>query len=148
MRAYIPASNFFKSLQKFSLSSSNFRGVNNRFRCDAIVDNGFRGNSVIDGGNGQSGVVDGQSGIGDTESQCIGDIVDGLEFTGGIDVLVASGYTSVAISDFVFLRVDVAVTVFGVSEFILEQCSSNSIFNCIKNNYEYSMKLCILDLDT
>ena len=120
IKGYVPAGNFFKSLQKFSLSSSNLRGVNNRFRCDAIVDRGFRGNSVIDGGNGQSGVVHGQSGIGDTESQSIGDVVDGLEFTGGIDVLVASGYTSVAISDLVLLGVDVAITVFGVSEFILE----------------------------
>merc|ERR1739844_414161 len=75
--------------------------------------------SIMNGSYGKFGNVNGNSGIFNTESQMIGYIVDGLEFSGGIDVLVTAGYTSKSIANFVFGRVEIAVTVLGVSKFIL-----------------------------
>ena len=69
---------------------------------------------------GKFGNMNGDSGILNSESQMIGYVVDGLEFSGGIDVLVTAGDTSKSITHFVFGRVEIAVTVLGVSKFILK----------------------------
>ena len=55
----------------------------------------------------------------DTESQIIGDVVGGLDNAVGINVAVRSRHSSISVSCFVFLRVDVGVSVLDVAEFIL-----------------------------
>ena len=138
--AFFSVFDFFECCQKFCFGCGYFRSVFDWFRCDSVIDGGNGSNSIIDRGNGKLifmnggngklsimngsygkfGNVNGNSGIFNTESQMIGYIVDGLEFSGGIDVLVTAGYTGVSIAHFVFGRVEVAVTVLGVSEFILK----------------------------
>ena len=135
--AFFSVFDFFKCCQKFCFGCSYFRSIFDWFRCNSVIDGGNGSNAIIDRGNrklsvmngcnsvidgcyGKFGNVNGYSGILNTESQMIGYIVDDLEFSGGIDVLVTAGYTGVSIAYFVFGRVDVAVTVFTVSEFILK----------------------------
>ena len=69
--------------------------------------------SVVNGSNWESGIFG-------PESELISDISDGLEFTVGVNVLVTSGFLTETVSDFMFGRRPVGITVLGVAEFILK----------------------------
>merc|ERR1719402_1285521 len=93
-----------------STGLSNLRGVLNRGRCDTIKYRGNQGlrveggcNSVIDRGNRQSGVSD-------TESSGISNIVNMLQLALSINI---------GVSNLLLGRVDVSVAVVQVSELIL-----------------------------
>ena len=64
--------------------------------------------------------MNGQSGVSHSEAQSVSDIVDGLEDTIGIDVLVTSSHTRESVSRFLLGRVQVGVSVMGVAKFILK----------------------------
>ena len=116
-----------------SLGSSNLRGVFNGCGCNTIVDgcygedvfvNGCDGEVVnVDGGDkgfdlrGDRG--DGQVGSLDTESQTVSNVVGGLDNAVGINIRVRSLNSGVSVADFVFLGVEVRITVLGIAEFIL-----------------------------
>ena len=116
-----------------SLGSSNLRGVFNGCGCNTIVDgcygedvfvNGCNGEVVNmdggdkgfnlrgDGGNGQVGSLD-------TESSTVSNVVGGLDNAVGINIRVRSLDSGVGVADFVFLGVEVRITVLGIAEFIL-----------------------------
>jgi len=124
----------------FGLGSSDLRGVLNRLGCFSIED-GSNGESVfvdgsftfenwgngefvfVDGGNERLNLWDGRgnwqvSGL-NTESQMISNVLSGLDDTIGINIVESSGDSSVGVSDFVFLRVDVSITVLEIAKFIL-----------------------------
>jgi len=107
------AGGFIESGLEFSLGSGNFGGVFNGSRANKVEDGCFKRSNFGGGGS------DGEVGSLDTESQTIGDVVGGLDLTVGINVRVRSRDTSVGVSDFVLLGVDVGITVFEVAEFVL-----------------------------
>merc|ERR1719334_1708732 len=105
--------------QVSGLGLSNLGGVDNGSGCDAIEDRGDQGlgveggcNTVVDRGNGQTGVLN-------TESSGVSNIVDLLEDTLSIDIRVSTGHTTVGVSNLLLGRVDVGITVVQVSELIL-----------------------------
>ena len=116
-----------------SLGSSNLRGVFNGCGCNTIVDgcygedvfvNGCDGEVVnVDGGDkgfnlrGDGG--NGQVGSLDTESSTVSNVVGGLDNAVGINIRVRSLDSGVGVADFVFLGVEVRITVLGIAEFIL-----------------------------
>lgn len=116
-----------------SLGSSNLRGVFNGCGCNTIVDgcygedvfvNGCDGEVVnVDGGdkgfNFRGDRGDGQVGSLDTESQTVSNVVGGLDNAVGINIRVRSLDSGVGVADFVFLGVEVRITVLGIAEFIL-----------------------------
>ena len=77
--------------------------------------------SVVNGSNWESGIFG-------PESELVSDISDGLEFAIGVNVLVTSGFLTETVSDFVFGRRPVGITVLGVAEFILKK-KNNQILN-------------------
>ena len=129
------AGGFIESGLEFSLGSGNLGGVFNGSRANKVEDGCFKRSNFGGGGS------DGEVGSLDTESQTIGDVVGGLDckttfsistmrspmslkmmlltLTVGINVRVRSRDTSVGVSDFVLLGVDVGITVFEVAEFVL-----------------------------
>merc|ERR1719402_208867 len=112
----------FGSLNSSEMGStglSNLRGVLNRGRCDTIKYRGNQGlrveggcNSVIDRGNRQSGVSD-------TESSGISNIVNMLQLALSINIGVSSGDTTIGVSNLLLGRVNVGIAVVQVSELIL-----------------------------
>ena len=83
--------------------------------------NGSHGEHVfMNGSHWEYSVVNWESGIFGPESELVSDISDGLEFAVGVDVLVTSGFLTETVSDFVFGRRPVGITVLGVAEFILK----------------------------
>merc|ERR1719319_1299530 len=81
--------------------------------------NGSHGELVfMNGSHWEFSVMNWESGIFGPESELVSDISDGLEFAVGVDVLVTSGFLTETVSDFVFGRRPVGITVLGVAEFI------------------------------
>ena len=75
----------------------------------------------MNGGNGEGSIMYGQPGIGHSETQSVGDIVDSLEDAIGINILVTSGNPGESISGFLFGRVQVGISVMSVTKFILKR---------------------------
>ena len=83
--------------------------------------NGSHGELIfMNGSHWEFSVMNWESGIFGPESELISDISDGLEFAVGVNVLVTSGFLTETVSDFVFGRGPVGITVLGVAEFILK----------------------------
>ena len=83
--------------------------------------NGSHGELIfMNGSHWEFSVMNWESGIFGSESEFISDISDGLEFTVGVNVLVTSGFLTETVSDFMFGRRPVGITVLGVAEFILK----------------------------
>merc|ERR1712153_260865 len=69
-------------------------------------------NSVIDGSNGQTGVSN-------TESCSVSNVLNLLELSIGINIRVSSGDSSVSVSNLLLDGVDVGVTIVQVAKLIL-----------------------------
>jgi hypothetical protein len=125
----------------FSCGSCDLRSHLNRCRCNTVINgsyrefvymngsnrefvfvNGSNGEfSVMNGSNGELSIVNGsngQSGIYNSESQFIGDIGDNLEFASGVNVSITSSLLTKSVTNFLFGRVEVRITVLGVAKFI------------------------------
>ena len=115
-----------------SFSSNNLRSFFGSDGCNSIKNGSNREDIFVNGSHGELifmngshwefSVVNGsnwESGIFGPESELVSDISDGLEFTVGVNVLVTSGFLTKTVSDFVFGRSPVGITVLGVAEFIL-----------------------------
>jgi len=84
-----------------------------------ISGSGSNGSDRLRKLNLRGGGGDRQVGGLDTESQTVSDVVSGLDDAVGINIRVTSLDATVAVSDFVFLRVDVSITILKIAEFIL-----------------------------
>ena len=117
-----------------SFSSNNLRSFFGSDGCNSIKNGSNREGIFVNGSHGELvfmngshwefSVVNGsnwESGIFGPESELVSDISDGLEFAIGVNVLVTSGFLTETVSDFVFGRRPVGITVLGVAEFILKK---------------------------
>ena len=112
-------------------SSNNLRSFFRSDGCNSIINGSNREDIFVNGSHGELvfmngshweySVVNWESGIFGPESEFVSDISDGLEFAVGVDVLVTSGFLTETVSDFVFGRRPVGITVLGVAEFILQK---------------------------
>ena len=105
--------------------SDGCNSIKNGSNREGIFVNGSHGELVLmNGSHWEFSVVNGsnwESGIFGPESELVSDISDGLEFAVGVNVLVTSGFLTETVSDFVFGRRPVGITVLGVAEFILKK---------------------------
>merc|ERR1711974_302320 len=123
--------------------SSDFRGYLGGSGGHSGVYRGYKrlgveggGNSIIDGSNGEHSVEFGanwETRILNTESKSISDVSDGLKDSVGVDIRVSSVDSSISVSDLLFHRVDVGISVVEVSEFILGmELASGSVVRSVR----------------
>merc|ERR1711892_1435895 len=94
-------------------------------------------NSVIDGSNGQTRV-------GNTESSSVGNVLNLLELSIGINIRVSTGDSSVSVSNLLLGRVDVGVTIVQVAKLILSmELASSSVGSSSSIGHSWSSSISI-----
>merc|ERR1711971_963882 len=99
-----------------SFSYKDLRSFFGSDGCSSIKNGSNRDGIFVNGSHGEFSVMNWESRIFGPESELVSDISDGLEFTVGVNVLVTSGFLTETVSDFVFGRRPVGITVLGVAE--------------------------------
>jgi len=128
----LPLSRSSSSSNKGKVGScclSNLRGDLDWFRSNTSINWGNKRLRVEGGSNKRLGVEggsnsfidwsNGQTGVSNTESSSISNILDLLELTVGINIRVSTADSSVGVSSNMSIGVDVGITVVQVSELIL-----------------------------
>ena len=127
------------------LGLSDLGSVFNRLGSDSGVDWGnwklwVEGGSNwkvrVEGGSDKGfGVEHRKARIGDAESSSVGDVLDSLELTVGVNVGVSSGDSAVGVADLLFGRVQVSVAVVQVAELILSlELAAGDVGSCVRGS--------------
>merc|ERR1712123_502540 len=118
-----------------SLGLSNLRGVN-WSNWENWVEGG--GNKWLRVEGGSNSIIDwsnGQTGVSNTESSSISNVLNLLELSVGINIRVSTANSSVGVSDLLLDRVDVGITVVQVSELILSMELASGSVGSSSNNW-------------
>ena len=118
-----------------SLGLSNLRGVN-WSNWEHWVEGG--GNKWLRVEGGSNSIIDWsnrQTGVSNTESSSISNVLNLLELSVGINIRVSTADSSVGVSDLLLDRVDVGITVVQVSELILSMELASGSVGSSSNNW-------------
>merc|ERR1719308_672325 len=119
----------FESSSMSSLGLSNLRSISNWLGSNTGIDRcngklwvegwGNKGLGVESGSNREVGVENRETGVSNSESSSVSNVLNLLKLTVGINIRVSSGDSSIGVSNLCLGRVKVRVTIVQVAKLIL-----------------------------